>query len=490
MNELELKFRVPDAVLSSLHAALLVHGATRQRLQARYFDTADGLLARNKVALRLRLEGSRWVQTLKAAGDGVVHRLEHEVFVGDANGKLPTLALHLHDGSEAGQLLDVALATSPGAVLAERHATDIERLHCMLNGTDVTQIEAALDIGSVEAGGRAVPIAELELEHKAGPVQGLFDLAAILQSHGGLWLCSISKAERGERLLQRDAEPIALKARAPQLDAAADGPGLLRVLLQSTMEQVVVNASEVAEGSTAIETVHQLRIGLRRLRTVLRELALLSPSIERHWEGELAGLFAILGQARDQEAVAAAVRPLLVAAQAPLLMWQAPPSPDLAAAVRETGFQTTLIEILALAHGDRNRFSPLEPEAAKKLVAASLDALHRRVTRDGRRFDKLPLPEQHRVRKRLKRLRYLAEMTGSLWPKGALRSYLKHLAKAQESLGRHNDIAVAVDAFRDDASAHPDAWFAVGFLQAQLPKMARRARKALGEVANAGKGWT
>ena len=490
MSELELKLRVPDAVLKSLRDALLAHGATRLRLQAHYFDTADGLLARQRMSLRLRREGPRWIQTLKTAGDGVVHRLEHEMPVAGTGRQVPPLDRHHHDGSEPGRLLDAALAAVPDAALAVRYATDIQRLHCMLDDARGTQIEAALDIGTASAGRLSAPIAELELEHKGGPVQGLFDLAMAWQSHGSLWLCSITKAQRGEHLLLRDAEPMASKARSVRFDRAADGAALLRALLQAAMEQVLANASEVAEGVDATETVHQLRIGLRRLRTVLRELAPLSPAIVPEWDGELAHVFATLGQTRDQQAVVAAVRPLLEAAGAPLLTWHAPPAPDPATAVREPRFQATLIAILALAHAGDEQFSPLAAEAARKLVAARLDSLHRLIARDGRRFARLSLYAQHRVRKRLKRLRYLTEMTAPLWPRTALRPYLKHLAVAQEMLGRHNDVAVAATAFRAAAAAHPDAWFAAGYLQAHLATTARSARKALVKLAVADKCWT
>ena len=43
------------------------------------FVTADERLAGAGLALRLRKEGRRWVQTLKGRGDGVMNRLEHEV---------------------------------------------------------------------------------------------------------------------------------------------------------------------------------------------------------------------------------------------------------------------------------------------------------------------------------------------------------------------------------------------------------------------------
>ena len=83
------------------------------------------------------------------------------------------------------------------------------------------------------------------------------------------------------------------------------------------------------------------------------------------------------------------------------------------------------------------------------------------------------------MRKRLKRLRYLAELTGSWWRGDAVRAYLQQLGAAQDALGAHNDVAVAAAAFRAEAARHPSAWFAAGFLQAHLAVTARRARKAL-----------
>ena len=489
MSELEVKLRVPDTALPSLRNALRAHGAKPLRLQARYFDTADGRLARQEVALRLRLEGRRWMQTLKATGKGAVHRLEHEAHVARVRNQVPVIDVHRHDGSDAGNALAAALRATPAAALAERHASDVRRLRCLLRDAQGCEIEAALDIGSARAGERSVPIAELELEHKGGPLQGVFELAAAWIQHGGLWICTISKAERGERLLSRDAQPAAVKARPPVLDRNADGPALMRALLQSVLEQVLGNASDVAEGVTAAETIHQLRVGLRRLRTVLRELAVLSPAIVPEWDGLLSAAFAKLGQRRDQEVVAAAVRPLLEAAAAPLLSWQARESADPVAVVRETSFQLTLLAILALAHAGAEQFAPLSTAATRELLSKRLAELHHQVAQAGRQFEKLPLERQHRARKRLKRLRYLAELTGGLWPRDAVQRYLKSLSVAQDALGRHNDVAVAAAAFRADARTQATAWFAAGYLEAHLAVTARAARKALTKVSEATCFW-
>jgi len=489
MSELELKLRIPEEALASLRQALRAHGAKSTRLQARYFDTADGLLAHHLVALRLRLEGRRWVQTLKAAGTGAVHRLEHEVRVPGSSAVVPQLNLSLHEGSEAGMALRAALQSAPGAVLLERHATDITRLHCLLQTSGGTVIEAALDTGRAMAGTNVVPITELELEHKSGPIQGLFDLAAAWVTHGGLWLCTITKAERGQRLMDPNAHSLEPKPAMPKLEASADGPTLLKALLQATLAQVLVPASEVAEGDTAETTIHQLRVALRRLRTVLRELSALSANIDPGWDTALAHTFGLLGQTRDQQAVTAAVKPLLQAAGAPRLTWHAEKAADPAAAVRDPAFQTTLVSMLALAYAGVECFAPLSGEQVLAHLSARLRKLHGQVTRDGTRFERLPLEQQHRVRKRLKRLRYLIDLTAALWPRRAVKRYLKNLSKAQKAMGLHNDVAVAAEAFQADAASHPEAWFAAGWLQAHLAVTAHSARKTLTPVAKSSKFW-
>ena len=489
MAEIELKFGVPDVALASLRAALRAHGARSLPLRAIYFDTADGQLAKHDVTLRLRREGRHWMQAVKALGGGAIHRLEHEVRVPGVGSSMPALDPRRHGGSDAGAALDDALRVAATPALTERHGSDITRLRCLVRDAHGSEVEAALDVGHIDAPSRTRPLVELELEHKGGPLQGLFDLASAWVEHGGLWLCSTTKAERGERLRSGHDVPAATKARPLQLGHDVDGPTLMRASLQSALEQVLANVSDIAEGVTAAETIHQARVGLRRLRTVLRELAALSPAIAADWDDVLAATFAKLGERRDEQAVAAAVQPLLQAASAPQLTWTARQLADPVQAVREMPFQRTLIAILSLAHAGDERFAPLSPAAARDWVAGRLSGLHRQVMHDGRRFDKLVLERQHRVRKRLKRLRYLAELVAGLWPHEAVRRYLKPLESAQDALGHHNDVAVAAALFRADAAGQPACWFAAGYLQAHLSVTARAARQALREAAQADCFW-
>src|SRR5688572_15834734 len=131
-SELELKLQVPSDALPSLRAALRAHGAKTQRLRAHYFDTANARLARAHVALRLRLEGRHWIQTVKTEGQGVAHRMEHNVRVMGAAGRVPEVNASRHANSNAGKVLMASLQAAPTAGLVERYATDVQRLACRI----------------------------------------------------------------------------------------------------------------------------------------------------------------------------------------------------------------------------------------------------------------------------------------------------------------------------------------------------------------------
>src|SRR5512134_2551118 len=83
-RETELKLHLPDGAETHLPQTPLLDGipARRVRLHAIYYDTADRLLQRHGMALRLRRSGRRWLQTLKCADTtargGLSARLEWE----------------------------------------------------------------------------------------------------------------------------------------------------------------------------------------------------------------------------------------------------------------------------------------------------------------------------------------------------------------------------------------------------------------------------
>lgn len=274
-TETELKFQIPPAALAAVRQAVAQHSRVQHtRLRARYFDTPDGRLARAGVALRLRLEGATWVQTLKApaalagAAGGLVSRLEHEVDLGPGDTP-PTLDISRHDDHPAGAALRAALHETgppqrPAAALQVTFETDVQRSHGLL-AHDGAQVEVALDEGCVMAGGRSLPLCELELELKQGDTAALLALAVPWVRAHGLWLDTRTKAERGTLLAQaRAARPPRARRRLAAQPGAAAHPrwwGWWQVALASLLPQ----ASAVAGGCGDRGHVLQLRRDLLRL---------------------------------------------------------------------------------------------------------------------------------------------------------------------------------------------------------------------------------
>ncbi len=277
MTEIELKFQVPAGRVEALARAVATASATRVPLRAYYFDTEDGRLAAAGLALRLRKEGRRWVQTLKGAGDGIWLRLEHEVSLRAVGGTMPTVDPARHDGTPAGDALRRALGQD--GVLQSIYGTEVTRMQRPLRGQGCV-VELAFDRGTLTAGDRRWPLCELEFELKSGEPAALAILAARWVRRFGLTLDTRTKAERGERLARGERLGAPVKARALALPQDVDCETALRQVVANCLQQVLGNASDLAhEDGTDPEHLHQLRVGLRRLRTALRELGPLTAAV-------------------------------------------------------------------------------------------------------------------------------------------------------------------------------------------------------------------
>lgn len=484
MVELELKFIIPHERLAALTTEIGAASAQRTKLLAHYFDTEDSGLAARRIALRLRKEGRRWVQTVKAEGEGPLVRLEHNVAVKLPVGAAPQPDPARHQGSPAGDALAAALADLPQP-LVERYRTDIVRRTLLLS-EPAGEVELALDEGRIIAGERSAVVCELELELKSGEPAALVAPALRLAAGFGLWLSTVSKAERGERLARDQVYGPSVKAAPLRLDESMAGVEVLRAVVQNCLAQILPNASEVAAGSDEAEHVHQLRVGLRRLRTALRELGDLAGHELPDWDAVLTETFRRLGSSRDLEIIATQLAPQIAAAGGPVVTLPGTGEHvDAAGIVREPAFQAALIELIgfSLEHGAAPGEKPV------RVLRKRLERLHRKVAGAGRDFLELPPVAQHRVRKQLKRLRYLAEFSASLFGEHAVERYVSRLRPAQDALGLQNDEAMALERYRETAADDPGAWFAVGWLSARREPVARRCRRALKQIADAPRFW-
>jgi inorganic triphosphatase YgiF len=518
-SEIELKFRIPARHLAAVRRAVATRGAVVEPLAAAYFDTPDELLARNRVALRLRCEGERWVQTLKAEGQTTMQRLEHNVALPGAD--RPRLDIGRHQGSAAGAVLARVLDGPGGAAptvlsqLTERYATAVQRTRRVLRSGGAL-IELALDEGRITAGAACCTVCEIELELLQGSPQALLDLAGRWVDRFGLVLDVRSKSERGA-LLARGlgvsppalARPLVLAQRAGQAQAFA-------ALLANPLGQVLANASQLADppGQQPLpEHLHQLRVGLRRLRSVLRVFGGLQATVDVTLAPGLAALFGQLGAARDRDVMAEWLWPALQAAGAPPLAastggdaasggGSAASSVELTDLLGAPATQRLWLALLGLCQPPQgapaalaaapaaaaapDRPEPPEPpepkDALRQALRAPLRALYRQVRRDAAGFDQLDDAARHRLRRRIKRLRYATELSAALWPDKAVARLLRGLARVQTPLGDFNDTVVALAYCRAQAEHDPHAWFAVGWLSARRQALAPACGQALADL--------
>lgn len=505
-SETELKFRIPPARLAAVRRAVATRAARVQPLAALYFDTPGGHLAQARVALRLRREGDTWVQTLKAEGGNAMHRLEHNVTV--AGTRQPGLDLSRHDGTAAGQALREVLAAAGDPPLQVRYATEVQRTRRVLR-LGAARLELALDEGRITAEGRSLPVCELEFELLAGTPQALLDAAGRWVDRFGLVLDVRSKSERGHLLAAGAPASPPTKARALHLAADATPAQALAAMLANALGQALANASVLADADLAetvardAEYLHQLRVGLRRLRSLLRVYGALAPQGEASLAPALATLFGQLGAARDQDAMAEWLWPALHAAAAPwvpdlaglgALAGQGEGEVDIAALLGAPATQHLWLSALAAcqpppdpaassaAAGSAERPPlPLLPKGAvlRDTLRAPLRRLMRQVKRDAARFTELDDDARHRLRRRIKRLRYAADAAGALWPAKSVASTLRALARAQEPLGDYNDTVVALSLFRGLAAQDGRAWFVVGWLTARRDALVEPCPRAL-----------
>ena len=489
MQEIELKFQVPAGRRAAVDAAVAGRDAVpRQRLQAVYFDTDDRALARAGMALRIRREGRRWIQTLKAAGDDGLTRAEHNVPLPAPGAEAPAAVdVALHDGTPAGERLRAVLGDRTAAALSPLYRTDVRRRSRQLR-TRLGVVELAFDEGAIIAGERRLPVCELEIELVSGAPLAVVDAARRWVLRHGLWLDTRSKAERGDLLARGVAFEPARKAGDVALDDDMTWSEGRRAVLLSCLRQIAVNGSQVASGVFDDEHLHQLRVGLRRLRTALRifasadtaELAL-----------QAAVLFRRCGAARDRVAIGAPLERQLADALASAgLAFAPPPLPptdveaEPAALMRLGPAQSLLLELYALTQ--QPPAPPgAEAPALRDTLVHRLDRWQRKVRADAKRFDKLADVARHTMRKRAKSLRYGIEFAAGLFKRHDVERTLKRLRRLQDCLGAIVDVDVAIDAYRGHSESDPHVLFALGWLAARRVELLRRAGPALDAFADA-----
>lgn len=436
--ERELKFRIRARAAPAV-AALLGTRADSRRLVSTYFDTRGGLLRRARMALRLRHDGGTWLQTLKAEPQphaGLSARPQWEAPVRAEGLELAAFPL---DEIRSVTRTDLARA---GKRLRPVSTTRFVRSSIPVKLAGGGRAELCIDRGEVAAGRRKERFHELAIELKAGGAVALLRYAEGLARTPGVQLAFESKAERGYRLAAGHKRAAPRKWRAPALDRKATPADAFTALFSAALAQAGANTEGVLE-STDPEYLHQLRVGLRRLRSALRAFKpLLAAGAAKPLIRRMRKLMRVLGAARDWDVFVdwledtRAPGALLLHARRK----QGAARRDARRLISSPEFQGFLLRSLRWLHGSRRVTSSASlPEFA----ADSLQRLDRAARKQARRLDWDDAGARHALRIRLKRLRYASDFFAPLFGPGTAAPYLERVESLQEILGELNDVAVA-----------------------------------------------
>ncbi|MDQ2106300.1 CYTH and CHAD domain-containing protein [Azospirillum isscasi] len=317
--------RVPD--LPALKAAAEGAPAVRN-LRTVYYDTPDRRLFAGGVALRVRQDGDRFVQTLKtinaaAPGDSaaVAIRKKWDWAIATAS---PDMAPLDAEGVAA------LVPEEARKALAPLFTTEFRRTTLLVRPDALTSIEVAVDEGEITAGNARTRISEVELELKSGRVGRLFDLALTLQRSVPVRIGTESKAEIGHRLVT-GRPPVPALPEPLGLTPVTTVAEAHRHIVRHGLRLLLANEACALAGGD-VEGLHQMRVALRRLRTAIRLFRPLTGEPDACRAGDGIRWFSRqLGPARDWDVLLSqGVEPFAATGKAPADTLTA-----LAAAVRE-----------------------------------------------------------------------------------------------------------------------------------------------------------
>ena len=266
-KELEIKLELAPAGVPRLEQIPLIRALKARPRRANevsvYFDTGKQKLHRKGLLLRVRRVGNRYIQTIKSNGNsGLFERDEWEAEIA---GRAPDLSL------AAGTALEPFVKHNLGRQLKPLFETRVRRTVYPL-ADDARAIELTIDRGTIDTGTRSVPLCEIELELKRGNMADLFEVARELTRALPARLAFKSKSDRGYELADGErGAPV--NAAAIDLIPGTRTRDVFQTIGRACLKHVVDNETALINGDP--EGVHQMRVGLRRLRAAISLFAAL-----------------------------------------------------------------------------------------------------------------------------------------------------------------------------------------------------------------------
>lgn len=261
------------------------------------------------------------------------------------------------------------------------------------------------------------------------------------------------------------APPPVVRSRRPKLSDDETVATAFVKIMSKADAQVSGNIAAAFDGSNP-DGVHQLRVGLRRIRSVLYLFRSYLKDEVKGLDCEARHVLKVLGTARDLD--------VFITETLAKIQLERPNDAGLLAlrSIAEERRAAAYENVRRLLHSERMALlldELAEPSKIIRFVTSKADGplnnvatrlvkrRHKRVLKTGRQFESLSTPQRHRVRIAVKKLRYACDYFQSLYPANESRLYLKRLKSLQDDLGHLNDSAVAIDLSNQLAENRADA---------------------------------
>ncbi len=489
-TEVELKLATSRSALRKAMALPWLRKLSGDTLKHRhltsvYFDTPKSVLRDHGVSLRVRRVGDQRLQTIKSTSGALVARDEWEQTI---EGDQPKL--ELAGDTALGPLLSGKIKDQLQPVFE----TDVERVTMLLR-IGSSEMELAFDAGRINTAAGHADISEMEVELTHGERHDAAMLAKRLARSVPISYEPHAKSERGYALLEGSlGGPVF--ARSISIAPTATTEDAFVTIGFECLRHFAANEAAVRRADP--EGIHQMRVGLRRLRAALSLFKnLLQGSDFRKLKAELVWLSKQLGSARDYD--------VLVSKTLGPLRSNHPDKKEFAAlendldnrckagwtaakaAVEGERYKRVLLDTALWLFDGHWRNNPDALETSRRKQPIELFAkqeLARRIRKISKRTRKLRTMDprrRHRLRIAVKKVRYAREFFESLRLGGHGRRVDRALKSLQNALGSLNDMTVHSNLAQGLARINPATRkaYAIGYLNGQ------EDARSLGTVAEA-----
>ena len=291
-SETEIKFAIDKGRKPTVMEGIGESAHEPSTYETIYFDTDNSDLRRHQLEFCVRNRDGDLIQRIKtrAHGGNILAYQSHEIVLNDLQPNL--------DHARALLPPNMRNVISQSA-LKPRFRTRFSRIsHHFANDSCTTR--TSFDEGFIEARGRSELISEVEFKLKSGRLSSYTEECLLFLGRVPAALLVESKAARGYRLAGGEL-PRAVKA--PHLAVPWNLPlpeAIIRILRHSFQHFLDNHPAVTLSG--APETIHQMRVAMRRLHSAFR---MFGPALRLEGaNGLLEGLkvlFAKLGEVREAD---------------------------------------------------------------------------------------------------------------------------------------------------------------------------------------------